>query len=96
MAFITQNSIDGQWETWIDGCTIRGADYDKVERLTSEVCGWRSERQATEDALDVIEEQRQQSSLWGGPEIAIASGFALALIGVLAAGCQIAVWLWRG
>ena len=60
MAFITQNSIDGQYETWIDGCTIRGADYERVERLASEVCCWRAQRQVTEDALDELEQQRAE------------------------------------
>ena len=94
-AFITQNGIDGAWETWIDGVTIRGADYDKVERIVSEVVCQRATKTAIEESLDRLEAERQ-SSAWGGGEIAIASGFALALLAVLAAGWQIVVWLFNG
>jgi len=92
MAFITQNQLDGAWETWIDGVTIRGADYDAVERIVSEVVIHRAAKTAIEESLDRYEAERQTPG-WGGPEIAVACGFALALIGVLAAGWQIAVWL---
>jgi hypothetical protein len=44
-----------------------------------------------EKLLDRLDEQPKPA--WGGAEIAIASGFAMALLGVLAAGWQIAVWL---
>jgi len=92
MPFITQNQLDGQYETWIDGVTIRGADYDQVERIVSEVVCQRATKAEIEESLDRYEAE-SQSPGWGGPEIAVASGFALALIGVLAAGWQIACWL---
>ena len=90
MAFISQNNVDGQYETWIDGVTIRGKDYDKVERLASEVALHRAWKTRVEESMDQAE---RQPPGWGGPEIAVASGFAMALIGVLAAGWQIACWL---
>jgi len=90
VAFISQNNVDGQYETWIDGVTIRGKDYDKVERLASEVALHRAWKTRVEESMDQAE---RQPPGWGGPEIAVASGFAMALIGVLAAGWQIACWL---
>ena len=91
MPFITQNQLDGQYETWIDDVTIRGKDYDKVERLACEVVLHRAWKSRVEESLDRLDEQPKPA--WGGAEIAIASGIALALIGVLAAGWQIACGL---
>jgi len=90
VAFITQNSIDGQYETWIDGVTLRGESYDAVERIAVEVSLYRAWKTRVEESMDQAE---RQPPGWGGPEIAVASGFALALLGVLAAGWQIVGWL---
>jgi hypothetical protein len=90
--FITQNSIDGAWEARIDGVTIRGADYDAVERIVSEVVCQRATKAEIEESLDRYEAE-SQSPGWGGPEIAVACGFAIVLIGMLAAGWQILAWL---
>ena len=85
MEFISQNGIDGQWETRIDNVTLRGADYDAVEQIVSEVVCQRATKTAIEESLDQYEAERQMSA-WGNAEIAVACGFAVALLAVLAAG----------
>ena len=90
VAFISQNQLDGQYETRIDDVTIRGESYDAVERIAVEVSLYRAWKTRVEESLDQAE---RQPPGWGGPEIAVASVFALALLGVLAAGWQILAWL---
>jgi hypothetical protein len=96
MAFISQNGVDGQYETWIDGVTIRGAEYEAVERIVCEVALQRAWKDRVEESLDQSAAEQGRTPGWGGAEIAIASGFTLALLGVLAAGWQIACWLTYG
>jgi hypothetical protein len=93
VAFISQNNVDGQYETWIDGVTIRGKDYDKVERIASEVALHRAWKTRVEESLD---QHERQPPGWGGPEIAVWCLLCMVACIVVSAGINIGWWLWNG
>jgi len=96
MAFITQNPIDGQYETRIDGVTIRSESYDAVERVAYEIGLHRAWKTRVEESLDQSAAEHGRTPGWGGAEIAVACGFFMALCIVVATGLKIAAWLWNG
>ena len=60
MTSIRQSMIDGQFETRIDGATIRHPDREQVETLACELAMHRAMKARVEESMDAVEQQRAE------------------------------------
>ena len=58
MPSIRQSMIDDQFETRIDGVTIRSCNREKVERIAAEVALSRAMKTRAEESMDAAEQQQ--------------------------------------
>ena len=99
---ISQNPIDGRWEARFDGVEIAGFEYSKVEDAISQLVNWRAQKEAAEDSLDRLEQQRQMEagSGWQSPEVVALCLFGGVACVVLCATWQVVPmiwsWIWGG